>query len=212
MTKVRTYTDIDRLLHERRLRGAQVAERLQEFASVPRGEYYFELVYCLLTPQSSAVNAGKAVAALRAEGLGIREIDPRPILASRDHYIRFHNTKATRILEAHAMLPEILETLDGSRPGESERRWLVERVKGLGWKEASHFLRNIGRRDLAILDRHILRNLQRHGAIRSIPTTLTPKRYLAIEARFRRFAAACGMAMDEIDLLLWSRETGEILK
>jgi N-glycosylase/DNA lyase len=212
MTVVRRYRDLDRLFDERRRRGAEVTERLSDFASVPREEYFFELVYCLLTPQSSAVNAGKAVAALRKEGLGVRGIDPRPILASRDHYIRFHNTKAARILEAHAGLPEILKTLDGALAAEGERRWLVDHVKGLGWKEASHFLRNIGRRDLAILDRHILRNLKRHGAIRSIPTTLTPKRYLAIEERFRRFADACGMAMDEIDLLLWSRETGRILK
>jgi N-glycosylase/DNA lyase len=212
MTVVRTYNDLDRLREDYRRRGAKVKERLRDFASVPREEYFFELVYCLLTPQSSAVNAAKAVAALRAEGLGTRHIDPRPILASRDHYIRFHNTKSARILEALAGRPEMLHALDGSQSAESERRWLRENINGLGWKEASHFLRNIGRRDLAILDRHILRNLQRHGVIRSIPATLTTKRYLAIEKRFREFSAASGMTMDEIDLLLWSRETGEILK
>jgi N-glycosylase/DNA lyase len=212
MTAVRHYTGLDRLREEHRVRGGRVIERLNDFASVQPDEYFFELVYCLLTPQSSAVNAGHAVAALRVEGLGRREIDPAPILASRAHYIRFHHTKAARIREAHVMLPEILKTLDGSSSAEDERRWLVERVNGLGWKEASHFLRNIGRRNLAILDRHILRNLQHHGAIRSIPATLTPKRYLAIETQFRRFAESCRISMDEIDLLLWSRETGEILK
>ncbi len=85
-------------------------------------------------------------------------------------------------------------------------------VKGLGWKEASHFLRNIGRRNLAILDRHILRNLKRHQVIRSLPKTLTAKRYKAIEQQFARFAEAIGISMDELDLLFWSRETGEILK
>ena len=81
-------------------------------------------------------------------------------------------------------------------------------MKGLGWKEASHFLRNIGYRDLAILDRHILRNLRRHRIIRTLPKTLTPSRYRAIEGKFRAFAGAIGIPMDELDLLFWSRETG----
>jgi N-glycosylase/DNA lyase len=92
------------------------------------------------------------------------------------------------------------------------RRLLVARVRGLGWKEASHFLRNIGYRNLAILDRHILRNLVRHRAILSMPGTLTPARYLMIESRFARLAAAAGITMDELDLLFWKRETGFILK
>jgi N-glycosylase/DNA lyase len=70
------------------------------------------------------------------------------------------------------------------------RDWFVRNVKGLGWKEASHFLRNIGYRDLAILDRHILKNLRRHRIIRSLPKSLTPARYQSIERKFRRFADA----------------------
>jgi N-glycosylase/DNA lyase len=85
-------------------------------------------------------------------------------------------------------------------------------VKGLGWKEASHFLRNIGHLNLAILDRHILRNLKRHDVLRTLPRTLTPKRYLTIEGQFARFADTIGITMDELDLLFWSHETGEILK
>jgi len=37
--------------------------------------------------------------------------------------------------------------------------WLVKNLTGLGYKEAGHFLRNIGSGKIAILDRHILRNL-----------------------------------------------------
>ena len=77
---------------------------------------------------------------------------------------------------------------------------------------ASHFLRNIGYRDLAILDRHILKNLVRFRVMRGLPKTLTPKRYLFIENRFQRFARQIGIPMDELDLLFWSIETGEILK
>jgi N-glycosylase/DNA lyase len=92
------------------------------------------------------------------------------------------------------------------------RLWLVNQVRGLGWKEASHFLRNVGHRDLAILDRHILRNLIRTGVLRRLPKTLTAKRYAAIEAKFRDFAGQVGIPMDELDLLFWSMETGTVLK
>ncbi len=92
------------------------------------------------------------------------------------------------------------------------REWLIKNVKGLGRKEASHFLRNIGHQDLAILDRHILKNLVRVGAIGRLPKTLTTKRYSAIEQKFLQFSHTIGIPMDELDLLFWSLETGEILK
>ena len=82
----------------------------------------------------------------------------------------------------------------------------------MGWKEASHFLRNIGNRDLAILDRHILKNLVRTGALERLPKSLTPKTYLAIEEKFAAFSKRVNIPMDELDLLFWSMETGEILK
>ncbi|HEX9006771.1 MAG TPA: N-glycosylase/DNA lyase, partial [Bacteroidota bacterium] len=186
--------------------------RLDEFAAVRVESYFYELVYCLMTPQSSAVNAGKVVALLQEAEMLHQELELEELLYRKEHYIRFHNTKAKRIREARGQMPRIVEAI-GSTPDSAElRAWLVKNVKGLGWKEASHFLRNIGRRDLAILDRHILKNLRAHGALRSLPRTLTPKRYLSIERSFRRFALRVGISMDELDLLFWSRETGQILK
>ncbi|HEX9829408.1 MAG TPA: hypothetical protein VGB10_04275 [Bacteroidota bacterium] len=89
----------------------------------------------------------------------------------------------------------------------------MKNVMGLGYKEATHFLRNIGKNDgLAILDRHILRNLKRYGAIRSLPDTLSRKQYLSIEKRFMKFSERVGIPVDELDLLFWSMETGEIRK
>ena len=193
-------------------RADAIRARLSDFAAIGPQEYFYELIYCLLTPQSSAANAGKATDALRNAGLREAQIDPAPILSSKSAYIRFHNTKARNILDVkerfHVILPELQ---NGSTPP-VVREWLVENVRGLGMKEASHFLRNIGRKDLAILDRHILRNLARHGVVRRIPKTLTKKQYLMIENQFRVFARHLGLAMDELDLYFWSLETGEILK
>ncbi len=210
--KAKAYRDVGALKAEFQLRRDAIEKRLDEFAAVPPSEFFYELVYCLLTPQTSAVNAGKAVDALVAANFKESEFDPARVLHQKSFYIRFHNTKGRHLLAAKRQFPDIQGRLSEPYAGAEHRLWLVNNVKGLGWKEASHFLRNIGYRNLAILDRHILRNLKRHGAIRSLPATLTPKRYLRIEKQFARFAEDIGISMDEIDLLFWSRETGVLLK
>jgi N-glycosylase/DNA lyase len=190
-----------------------IRSRLRDFAAVSSGDYFFELAYCLLTPQSSARNADAAIRELRESGFPNTPVDPEPILRSREHYIRFHKSKARRLLKAREEFGSIAQELKSDRSPEEMRDWLVGTVLGLGYKEATHFLRNIGRNGgLAILDRHILRNLKRYGAIGSFPSTLTKKRYLSIERRFMKFAATIGIPLDELDLLFWSMETGEIRK
>jgi N-glycosylase/DNA lyase len=85
-------------------------------------------------------------------------------------------------------------------------------IKGIGYKEASHFLRNVGFNGYAILDKHILRTLAELGVIDSSKPPTTKKKYVAIEVRMREFASEIGIGVDELDLLLWSNKTGEILK
>jgi N-glycosylase/DNA lyase len=209
---MRPVTDADlRALYEERK--ARIKARLVEFARVPAERYFYELLYCLMTPQSSAENAEKAVRALERLRFAERGADPEPILRTRAHYIRFHKQKARRLLEAREALPRIRERLSRGGPPSALREWLVEHVKGLGYKEATHFLRNVGKNgDLAILDRHILRNLERFGAIRSVPACLTRRRYLAIERKFRKLAEEVRIPLNELDLLFWSMETGIIRK
>jgi N-glycosylase/DNA lyase len=199
-----------RKLHEERKEA--IRQRLGEFAAVRPSAYFYELVYCLLTPQSSAVNAAKAVRLLRDHDLRHSEIDPEPLLYQNDFYIRFHRTKAKHLLAVKEQFPSILRELSNGSSSVQLREWLVKNVKGIGWKEASHFLRNIGHRNLAILDRHILKNLVRLGVLRQLPATLSTKHYKAIENIFQQFSHDVRIPMDELDLLFWSMETGEILK
>ena len=214
----RTYKDVDGIRIEYAERGARIRTRLQEFASVPASGYFYELAYCLLTPQSSAVNADAAIARLKTMKFREEGGDPAGILRQPDSYIRFHNTKARRLLTVRETFTEHATRLTQTPASSSAedvqqlRAWFVAHVNGLGMKEASHFLRNIGYRGLAILDRHILRNLKLHGVVRTLPATLTTARYIDIETRFRRFAEDVQIDMDELDLLFWSRETGEIRK
>jgi N-glycosylase/DNA lyase len=196
-----------------------IGKRLSEFKQVMRWsdeDVFGELAFCLLTPQSSAKVCWAAVSKLKEENLLLKgkPADLGPYLSQ----VRFGESKARYIVEARDMF-----TKDGGlllkakiesffNPFEL-REWLVENVKGLGYKEASHFLRNIGLGEgFAILDRHILRNLASLGIIPEIPISLTKKRYLEIEEKLRRFSTEIRIPMADLDLLFWSKETGWIFK
>lgn len=192
----------------------EIRKRLENFRTVPPDEYFYELAYCLLTPQTSASNAAKAVNNLKHQRFRERDIDPLPYLHSKEYYIRFHHTKAKRLNLMKKTMAQVSAILsDKTTSAFQKRELLVSIVNGFGLKEATHFLRNIGKNDgLAILDRHILRNLKKFGAIDSFPVTLSPGRYYQIEQQFQIFAASIQIPPDELDLLFWSMETGVILK
>lgn len=193
------------------LRGA-ILERLDDFSRVPAEAYFYELCYCLLTPQSKARNAAVVVDMLQIRGFEKKEFDPTELLAAPEHYIRFHNTKARRLLAAREQIGAVQSLLQAGHSPEQERAWLVEHIGGLGMKEASHFLRNIGRRGIAILDRHIIKHLGYCGVKIESDRIGQHKYYQEIERYWRDFAANEGISIDEMDLLFWSAETGEILK
>jgi len=202
-----------KLLDLYKKRKQAIRSRLQDFSRVPPSGYFYELVYCLMTPQSSAEHAEKTVFILRQQRFADSDFNPEDILRTKEHYIRFHRTKAKHLIMAKEEFPSILKAVTNGLSPVDARNWLVANVKGLGFKEATHFLRNIGKSDgLAILDRHILRNLKRFGVIRSVPSTLSRKKYLSIEKKFTSFAQSVNIPVDELDLLFWSMETGEIRK
>ena len=91
------------------------------------------------------------------------------------------------------------------------REWIVKNIKGLGLKESSHFLRNIGFDDYAIIDFHIVDLLVKYNIIQR-PKSLTKKKYLEIEETLRKIAEKTNLTLAELDLYLWYMETGKILK
>ncbi len=96
----------------------------------------------------------------------------------------------------------------------ARRDWLARErgIKGLGYKEASHFLRNIGLRGYAILDKHVLRSMYELAVTHTPDPPSTRARYLATEEKLREYAKQIGIDFDELDLVLWSLKTGEVLK
>ena len=91
------------------------------------------------------------------------------------------------------------------------REWLAKTIKGLGYKEASHFLRNIGFKNLAIIDFHIIDILEKFGIIQK-PKTLSKKKYIEIEQVLKKIGECVNLDLDELDLYLWYMETNEVLK
>ena len=190
--------------------------RLREFGCFRHKstkEWFSELCFCLLTANSKAQTAIQIQKDLGATGFCHACFDDvRQCIITNKH--RFHNNKSKYIVEARAHI-DIKEKITDIvlYDGEKEaREWLVKNIKGLGYKEAAHFMRNVGYTKLAILDRHILRLMHECGYIKTIPKTLSKNIYLEIEKKFNNIAKKFDMNSAELDLYMWYLKTGKILK
>lgn len=206
------YLISEELFKEYHTRRNAIQQRLNDFKNVPESTYFYELCYCICTPQSKARNAFKVQKTLEENDFLKTPFDPTDILRQPEHYIRFHNNKAISLLKAREMYPEVLKVLKSGSPNAEKRLWLFKNIRGFGMKEASHFMRNIGFENMGILDRHILKHLIRCGVFKELPQIGSTKQYLDVEEAFKKFSDEIGIPMDEIDLLFWSMEAGEILK
>ena len=197
-----------------------ILARLEEFktvwASCGDEEIFTELAFCILTPQSKAQSCWGAIMKLKESGLLFQGTadQTKPYL----NCARFKNKKAHYLVEARKLfmhegkisIKSRLRMFDNSY---ACRDWLVKNIRGLGYKEASHFLRNIGLGErVAILDRHILRNLAAIGVIADIPNSMSRKNYLEIEGEMVKFAERIHIPVSHLDLLFWYKETGAIFK
>jgi N-glycosylase/DNA lyase len=197
----------------------KIKERLLEFEEVWKESderIFEEMAFCFCTPQSNAKLCFAAVDFLAKSGMLLRADEKK--ISRYLEGVRFPENKSRYIVEARRQFTDqfgrlrIKDKLHHHNPLVL-REWLVKNVKGLGYKEAGHFLRNIGMGgNLAILDRHILKNMVRYGVIKEVPKTLTRKKYLELEKKLREFSRKVGIPLAELDLLFWSQETGEIFK
>jgi N-glycosylase/DNA lyase len=198
-----------------------IEKRLLDFKKIwlegNNKDIFCELAFCILTPQSKARNAWKAISELRDTNLLFKgsEEEMLPYL----NIVRFNKTKAKNLYllrqqmvdeKGNFMTKDFFSKFDS--PFEM-REWIVKNIRGMSYKEASHFLRNIGfGQDLAILDRHILKNLAALEVIKEVPKTVTPKLYKEIENKLRIYCSEVQIPMENIDLLLWYLEAKDIFK
>ncbi|MEB3756960.1 MAG: N-glycosylase/DNA lyase [Desulfurococcales archaeon] len=189
-----------------------VEQRVREFLEVNKQDskrWFSELAFCILTANYSAEGG------IRIQ----REIEKCFLSCSREKLARelrrlghrFPEARANYIVLARRYAVNLKEILLKQGSTYLMREWLVSNVKGIGYKEASHFLRNVGFFDVAILDYHILDLLEHYNIIRR-PKTLTRRRYFEIENVVRELASLVNLEPGILDLYLWYMETGKVLK
>jgi len=209
--------EIKRIYLDRR---DQIQIRLNGFRQILKvgndEDIFAELIFCILTPQSKAKSCWLDVKNLLNKKLFFKGSPGK--IAEEISGARFKYRKAKYIVEARKIFSingkiSIKSKIKEFNKNDNLREWIVKNVKGIGYKEASHFLRNIGLgENLAILDRHILKNLKLLGVIEKIPGSLSKKRYFEIENKMKNFADSIRIPISHLDLLLWYKETGEIFK
>lgn len=193
-----------------------IDKRLKEFESFKNKntkEWFSELCFCILTANSKAVTGLKIQDELKAKGFCEYSHDLiRETIRKNKH--RFHNNKAKYIVSAreHIDIKKKIIKLVNEKGETKAREWLADNIKGLGFKEASHFMRNVGYKNIAILDRHILNLMKEYAFIKEKPKTLNKKNYLEIEKTFKKIADTLKMSCAELDLYMWYMKTGKVLK
>lgn len=198
----------------------EISKRLAEFDAVWESgtdeRIWEEMVFCFFTGGCSARMGIRSVEAVRPLLLTGNHAELANALVGRH---RYPNARAGYIVASREFLQEhcdmkLREKLESFENPLERRDWLVREkgVKGLGYKEASHFLRNIGFKGYAILDKHILRSLAELKIIDDPKPPNTRSKYLTVEEKLKNLSNSLEIDFDEMDLVLWSLKTGEILK
>lgn len=218
MKKNEYFYEIEKIYKEKQ---KDIEKRLREFKEIwekgSNEDIHAELSFCILTPQSKAVNAWKAITTLRENGLLFN--GSAEDIVEYLNIVRFKNNKAKYLFALREQMQnekgEIItkDFFNSITDVKEKREWIVKNIKGMAYKEAGHFLRNVGfGKEIAILDRHILKNLVKLEVIEDVPKSLTPKLYLEIEEKMKAYCKFISIPMDSLDLLLWYKEAGEIFK
>jgi N-glycosylase/DNA lyase len=212
---------IENIKSNHRRRRKEIRAKLREFRDVwksgDNARLWEEMVYCFFTGGCSAKMGMRSVEAVRhilLEG-DFTEISSALSGVHRFPFARSRYIVASRdFLSSSGIKMQLKQHLTSLKDPIDRRDWLVKekRIKGLGYKEASHYLRNIGLSGYGILDKHVLNCMFELGVLDDPKPPSTRAKYLAAEEKLRDFARQVEIDFDELDLVLWSMKTGEILK
>jgi N-glycosylase/DNA lyase len=171
-------------------------------------EIFYQLCFCICTPQTTFKNNTKVVAELKERNFYAWRFggyDWQRDLEEILKPVRFYRNKAKWLTEAKKNFGYIIDIVGRKFTNCEKRDWLVKNIKGFGMKTASHFLRNLGAKDLAIIDTHILKYLFSKDLITSPKAKLTKYEYECVEIFLRDDAQARGMSLAEFDIVLWKK-------
>lgn len=189
-----------------------IDSKATEFRNIGKGsaeKLFGELCFCILTANTSAEMGIRTQNLIGIDGFLNHDRTKLRDELKRTKY-RFYNLRAGFITEARWIADE-LPSLVGGKDREHAREYLVENVKGIGFKEASHFLRNVGVFDFAILDKHIMKMLSSEYGF-PLPKSVSRKNYLENEERVVDLASRVNLEPGIFDLYMWKIATGKIIK
>jgi N-glycosylase/DNA lyase len=200
---------------------SDIDKRLAEFTRLWESggdmDVFKELCFCTCTPQNDARKAWNAILYLHENNLIEGGVHSSVAETLRERGVRFHRNKARYIITNRGVFypdtkNKIAELIKGKSLADA-RDELQKKVVGWGLKEASHFLRNIGKgNSVCILDRHILRQLVLYGVIKEIPASISAAAYHKIEKKMLAFAEKESIPVNALDLIFWYKEKNELFK
>jgi N-glycosylase/DNA lyase len=190
----------------------RIDSRLMEFHIIKENskeEIFKELCFCIMTANCSAMKCIEVHDHIGDDFLTFSEI--KLTKKFKELGYRFPNVRSSFIIKARDKLVLLEDIIKSGNDDINLREWIVKNVKGIGYKEASHFLRNIGYIEYAIVDFHIVDLLVKYNIVEK-PKTMTKSKYLEIEGILKNIGKELQLNMAELDLYLWYLETGKILK
>ena len=184
---------------------------------------WHELSCCILSSQVSYDLARAAADAIEQAGVLCCNAQSWETLAQDVHYVlsgsfnvagrawryRFPNTKSCQIARTWAAIRAKSQTLTSFLREFDDvtgvREWMVLHAPGLGPKQSSMFLRNVGLTlDLAVLDRHVLRYMEAIELLdRGGPYPTNLQKYEDTEFILRSYADELGYRVGLLDWAIW---------
>jgi len=187
--------------------------RINEFSEIKNNSsnsIFKELCFCIMTANCSAEKCIEIHETIGDDFLKLSQDQLSNKFKELGY--RYPNIRSSYIAEARSNKEELIKNIKSNKNGKILREWIVKNIKGLGYKEASHFLRNIGFKNFAIIDFHIVDLLVKQELLIEKPKTMTKKKYLEIEQILKSIGDQSNLNLAELDLYLWYQETGKILK
>jgi N-glycosylase/DNA lyase len=204
--------------------GAEIDRQLSTDAPQPWTEsrLWTELACCMLSSQVPYETAQAAAVRLEASGLFLKEgAAPRELevalaellrcpfdIGGASRRYRFPDSRARQltatIMEVRREARGLSDLLGSFGDIEIARGWFVTNAKGLGPKQASMFLRNVGASyDLAVLDRHLINYMMMMGLTADPKPTRSMADYRRDEIVLRDHAASFGLPVGFLDWAVW---------
>jgi N-glycosylase/DNA lyase len=200
----------------------ELDKRLEDFrrrwAEGSDQDIFEELCYCICTAREKAKNAFAAMNSLRKTKKLFKGNEAEIDAVLLESGIALHPDKAKRIIRCREIYyPDTKNKIKKEFLSFGDillsRRELKKKINGFGFKEASHFLRNLGFGEkICILDTHTAQQLVQYKVIGERPASWTEKKYLEVEQAMIGFAKQEKIPLDALDLVFMLKENPEIIK